>query len=111
MSDNNMQPLTPAEIEGLPEELLAQLALTSSDRFDFDIINMISDAGGVLSLDRILIGLYRKSGKVYKRTTINARLYRMERRGMIKATSKKGVYALPPSDAAKTDQRGEPNNV
>lgn len=87
--------LTPADIAGLPDELLEQLSITASDRFDFLILNLMEEAGGRLSLDHILIGIYQQTGKVYKRATINARLYRMERRGLVASTQNKGVYTLP----------------
>lgn len=63
------------DIEGLPPELMQELSISDADRLEFTIVELINDAGGVLSLDKILIGLYRKTGEVHKRSTLTSRLY------------------------------------
>ena len=86
--------LTPEELDGLPEELLGELSLSEADRADFAVQSVIDEAGGILSLDKIIVALYRKTGEVSKRTTLNARIYRMTQRGdLYSVPGKKGVYS------------------
>jgi hypothetical protein len=82
------------EIEGLPKELLSELSISDADKLEFSIMNAIEDAGGILSLDKILIALYRETGEIHKRNTITSRLYRMAQKGMIFAVGmRKGIYS------------------
>lgn len=86
--------LTFEEINGLPDDLLKELNLTEADRLDLVVEHLIAEANGVLSLDKILVGLYRKTGEVVRRNTIISRLYRMAGRGMVyNVPGKKGVYS------------------
>lgn len=97
--------LTRDEVEGLPEELMSELSVSDADKAEFNIIALIDDAGGVATLDRILVALYRQSGEIMKRANLNARLYRMSQRGFIHSVpGKKGVYSTKPlkeEDVAK----------
>jgi hypothetical protein len=87
--------LAPDDIEGLPDELLKELSISASDRTEFAIQALLEEAGGVLSLDRILVGLYKKLGEVHKRQSLISRLYRMGQRDLVfTVPGKKGVYAL-----------------
>lgn len=89
--------LTADELEGLPEELLSELSITESDKADFNVISIVEEAGGVLSLDKILIGLFRKTGEIVRRTQLNSRIYRMiQRETMFSVPGRKGVYSLKP---------------
>ncbi len=86
--------LTFEDIDGLPEALLAELGLSDGDKLDFSIARMVEEAGGVLSLDRILIGIFKETGEIHKRDNLNQRIYRMTKRGDLYAVpSKKGVYS------------------
>lgn len=86
--------LTYEEIEGAPEELLKELNLSETDKQDLLIEYLIAKAGGVLSLDKIMLQLWKKSGEVPKRNTLTSRLYRMAAKGMIyNVPGKKGVYS------------------
>lgn len=87
------------EIEGLPEELIKELSISDTDKEEYLIKTIISEAGGVLNLDRILIGLFKQTNEVHKRTAINSRLYRMVQKGSIyPVPSKKGVYSVDLSE-------------
>lgn len=87
--------LTPDDLNGLPDELIGELSIASVDRVEVIILSMLDDAGGMMTLDQILIGLYRKSGEVNKRQTITSRLYRMGQKNLIYSVpGKKGVYSL-----------------
>lgn len=83
-----------SELQSLPEELVKELSITESDKLDYSIAEIIAQQGGVASLDRILVELYRLSGEILKRQNLNARIYRMVQKGMIYSVpGKKGVYS------------------
>lgn len=91
--------LTWDEVQDLPPEMIAELSVTDGDKLEFDIIQVIEDAGGAASLDRILLELYRRTGEVTKRTWLNNRLYRMVQKEAIHSVpGKKGVYSLATMD-------------
>ena len=82
------------EVEDLPPELLAELSVGDGDKVEFQIMSVIEKLGGVASLDRILVELWRATGEVFKRAAITNRLYRMGGKGMVQTLpGKKGVYA------------------
>jgi len=102
----NMLQLKPEEMEGLPEELLAELSDSARvDKGDVIVLQILADAGGILSLDQILVAFYRKTGEVIKRTTMTSRLYRMTQRGaLFGVPDKKGIYStfrMTEDDAAR----------
>lgn len=98
------------DIEGLPEELLKELSISDTDRTEFAIVNMIDDAGGILSLDKILIGLFKATGEIYKRQNLTNRLYRMAQKGMIfSVPSKKGAYSTTELTSEEVDELLKPN--
>ena len=97
--------LSPEELEGLPPELLEELNITEADRADFAVLSVLDEAGGVLSLDKLLIGLYRKTGEVHKRTQLNSRLYRMMQKGSVfSVPGKKGVYSTHQMSDEEADE-------
>lgn len=82
------------DLEGLPEELVKELSLSDADKLEFEIVNSVEEAGGIISLDRLLIALYRKTGEVNKRTYLTSRLARMASKNAIYyVPGKKGVYS------------------
>ncbi|HBO2085475.1 TPA: hypothetical protein L4G76_000048 [Pseudomonas aeruginosa] len=103
--------LTPDDLRDLPDELLEQLSISKSDYLDFDIVDLINSAGGITTIDHLIIALYRKSGEIHERTKLNSRLYRMTKKGMIKSLEgKKGVYAtrdITDADLFEVDQGEE----
>lgn len=87
------------EIEGLPDELLAELSISKSDKSELNIRALIEELGGIASLDRLLVGLFKKTGEVMKRANLNARLYRMAQKELIyNIPGKKGVYSTKPTN-------------
>jgi hypothetical protein len=89
--------LTPSDLAGLPPELLLELNLTDSDEQDLAILNIINGAGGTMSLDKLLIALYRQTKEVHKRAKLTARLYRMAQKEILfNVPKKKGVYSTQP---------------
>ena len=105
--------LTSGDVEGLPPELLEQLVnLPDSDKLEAEIVEIINQAGGTLLLDHLLISLFRRTGEVYQRHLLVSKLYRMNKKGLVFSTSKKGVYTtIRPLEADKgdieDDQTGE----
>jgi hypothetical protein len=96
--------LTPGDVEGLPEELLKELSI-SEDRTEFAILNVLEEAGGIATLDQLLIGVYKKTKEVLKRPAMTSRLYRMGQKELIWGLpGKKGLYSNHPvseEEAAK----------
>ena len=86
--------LTMEDIEGLPAELMQELSISEADRLEFSIVGIINEAGGLLSLDKIIIGLFKKTGEVHKRSNMTSRLYRMIQKGLIYSVPyRKGIYS------------------
>lgn len=82
------------ELQDLPDELVKELSITESDKLDFSIAELIEKHGGMATLDRILVEVYRLTGEILKRSNLNARLYRMVQKGMIYSVpGRKGVYS------------------
>lgn len=84
--------LTPEDIKGLPPEVIAELSTASLDETEFAILSVMEEAGGIMSLDQIIVGLFHQTGNVHKRSTITNKIYRMDK--IHSVTGKKGVYAL-----------------
>jgi hypothetical protein len=104
--------LTFEEIENAPDDLLKELNLAETDRQELLIEYLIASAGGVLSLDKIIMELYTRTKEVPKRAAVTARLFRMATRGMIyNVPGKKGVYStyeLSEADAKKMFGQTDP---
>lgn len=80
------------ELSGLPEELIKELR--GADKTEFAIINATEEAGGVITLDRLLIALYKNTGEIHKRESLTAILYRMGQKNLIfNVPGKKGIYS------------------
>lgn len=89
--------ILPSDIEGLPKELLDELNLSESDNQELEIMRSLEKAGGCLSIDKLMIQLYRDTKKVYSRKPLAAKLYRMVNKGLIKSNQeKRGAYELIP---------------
>lgn len=89
--------LTPDDLEGLPPELIAELNITEADKFEGFVVRKIRDAGGVMTLDKLLIACWRERNEIHKRNLLNAKLYRMTRKGLIwTVPNKKAVYTSDP---------------
>lgn len=85
------------DIQDLPDELIRELSITDGDKMDFTIQGLMQEHGGIMSLDQLLIGLYRKTGEIHKRPNLNARLYRMTKKNAVfDVPGRKGVYSVRP---------------
>lgn len=77
-------------LKDLPEQLISQLSKTHKDN---DVIfNLLKN--GPMSLDELLIQIYKNSGEVVKRTKLNSKIYRLVREGVIEKAHKKGTFKL-----------------
>jgi len=86
--------LTINEISDLPDELVKELSFSDADKTEFEIVNSIEEAGGIISLDKLLIALYKRTGEVHKRNSLYSRLARMATKNLIYyVPGKKGVYS------------------
>lgn len=98
------------DIDGLPEELMQELSITDGDKADFAIQALMQENGGVMSLDQLLIGLYRKTREIHKRANLNARVYRLTKKGtLFDVPGRRGVYStrqLTESESAALDRSG-----
>ena len=100
--------LKPEDLEDLPPELLSQLNITESDKKDMYLIKLIEKCGGIISLDKLLIAIYKDSGEIYERNKLMARLYRMSQKGLIYTHPyKKGQYSTKKWDIENEDETVE----
>ena len=84
------------ELESLPDELRAQLVVGKRDELEEALLTALRSLEGVANLDELLVAAYRATGKVYKRTFISNKMYRMAQNGLVESVPKrKGVYRLP----------------
>ena len=98
----------PFDLGDLPSELVEQLAIPQSDQDDAKIIRLLRLAQRPLSINEVMVALYRRFGEVQKRNAVNARLYRMTQRGDL-LKLEKGVYTLPsmPNQGIESDAEEE----
>lgn len=83
------------EIGNLPAELRAQLVVGKRDELEEVLIGALKNLEGMANLDELLVAAYRATGKVYKRTFVSNKLYRMAQSGLVESVPKrKGVYRL-----------------
>ena len=69
------------DLSSLPESLVQQIPAARVDDFERQILDVLKhQLDGVGTVDEILIGLYRLSGKVEDRTKLAGKLYRMASR-------------------------------
>lgn len=91
--------LTPDDLEGLPPEVIEQLGLNESDYYEMELVRLINKVGGVVSLDKLIVLLYKEKNEVAGRTPLNARLYRMMKKSLVYSVpGKKGVYSTKPME-------------
>ena len=93
LSQGDLFRIDPYDVSDLPEELVNELTIPKSDNDEVRMVHLLRLAGRPLSINEIMVGLFRKFGDVSKRTTVNSRLYRMANKGDL-VSMEKGVYAL-----------------
>lgn len=104
----------PEMLRGLPPELVEQLQISDTDRFQWQVVEIINRTPErTISIEVLLIALFKATGKVHERLDLSNRIYRMARKGMVSSvTGKKGWYttigAKASPDADSTMDEGEP---
>ncbi|WP_293371560.1 hypothetical protein [Nevskia sp.] len=97
--------ITPAHLKGLPKELIAQLSISETDRFESNVSQLVSSAvGQTMLLDNILIGLYHINGEQHPRSQLANKLYRMCKKGLLfSVPAKKGLYTTVKPDSTSDE--------
>ena len=90
--------ILPSELEGLPKELLEQL---STDTHEINILKIMEDHGGPISLDRLILNYYKRHSEVLDRRKLTAKLYRMCKSRSLYTVGERGIYSL--YEPEKTD--------
>lgn len=99
--------ILPSDLEGLPEELLKELNISESDKQELEIIKVLENAGGVLTVDKLMIQLYRDTGMIHNRKQLAAKLYRMTAKGLLRSNpDKRGAYEIV-TDSQQTESNEE----
>lgn len=92
--------ITPKDLEGLPAELQSELKVSEADQSMFKTIEAIAQCAPdptSFGIDRAMICMFRYTGNVVQRTTMQNRLSRMAKRNLIVAHGN-GVYGLRDED-------------
>ena len=96
--------LRPEDLDGLPDELVAELSITSADKAEFLIASLMKEAGGVMSLDQVLVSYYKSTGEIVKRAAMTNRMYRMAQKGLVHSVpEKKGIYSTNPAPESESE--------
>lgn len=100
--------LQPGQLEGLPSELLDQLQISEVEKFQWMVVDIINRTPEkTISLEVLLIALYHKTKKVFERTDLSNRIYRMAKKGLLFSVSgKKGWYSTVKQDAQTNSDLG-----
>ena len=96
--DKSTSTVLPSELEGLPKELLEQL---STDTLEINLLKIMEDHGGPISLDRLILGYYKLHNEILERRKLTAKLYRMCKSGSLYTVGERGIYSL--YEPEKTD--------
>ena len=95
----NPTQLSRSQLNGLPQDLLDQLQISEAERFQWAVMDIIEKTPTkIISMEVLLIALYRATGKVYDRTDLANRLYRsLMKKGLLFSVSgRKGLYSTIP---------------
>lgn len=106
LASDDATTLRPEDLEGLPDDLLAEL---NRDNLEIQIQAIIKGVGGVMSLDRLMIALYRETGEIHKRRQLTQKLYRMVSKGALHSVPhRKSVYSIfPQPESNRKDRAGK----
>ncbi|SFJ00070.1 hypothetical protein [Nitrosomonas sp. Nm34] len=98
--------ILPSDLEGLPQELLDELNISDSDKQELEIIKSLENAGGVLTIDKLMIQLYRDTGAIHNRKQLAAKLYRMTSKGLLRSNQdKRGAFEI--ADSLQPENQNE----
>jgi hypothetical protein len=103
--------VNPSLLEGLPQALVEQLQISDTDRSQWQVVDIINRTPDrIISIEVLLIALFKLTGKVYERLELSNRMYRMARKGMaFSVPGRKGWYTTVPTGEPQLDldERGE----
>lgn len=90
-------PKSYGDLSDLPEEVMAQLSLAKVDELEQQMRDIVASGDGAeVSLDAIIIELFRRHNVIEQRKFIMNKLYRMAQKGTISSVEgKKGAYYVP----------------
>jgi hypothetical protein len=98
------------DLSDLPEELVSQLNLVRVDELEQQIRDIVAAADGrEVSVDSVMIELYRRHKRIEQRRFIMNKLYRMAQKNLIHSVDgRKGVYFIPKASSGwgSTNSRG-----
>lgn len=82
------------DLVDLPEELLKELGVTSADRRNVLLLEIMKKhEPEPTSLNQLLLGIYKETGEIEKRSRLIGRMYRLAKRGAVSILpGKKGLY-------------------
>lgn len=89
--DNNGSEI---DTEGLPQSVIDEL-MCIPDGLEGQILSLLPQDGSGISLDAILVGLYRQYSVTKRRRFMQNKLYRMKEVDTLEGS--KGVYTLHPA--------------
>jgi hypothetical protein len=86
------------DLSDLPEALIRELSVKRTDELEDQILAVMRayDRGKEVTLDQVLVGLYRKFKVVQTRRFIQAKLYRMYKKSLAFPVSGRRAYSLDP---------------
>ena len=83
------------EAKELPKDLRNQLNFRSD--LEISIKEAMDAHGGIISLNRLLVEIWKQTGEVYERRAVSAKLFRMSsQKHVYRVLGKKGVYSTKP---------------
>ena len=81
------------DLSQLPPELLENLGISESSKSEMLIINLINKAADKqMSLQVLMVAIYKESGEITDKTQLNNKLIRMIKKGQLYSVAK-GVYS------------------
>ena len=82
------------DISDLPPDVVRELSVTRNEA-DRQIITVIEGLDGIATIDEILVGMYRRFDRVFKRRYLQMKIYRLCKKDLAwPVPKKKGVYTL-----------------
>jgi len=91
--DSDLFSINPLDLDDLDDDIVSELSLSDTDRFDAHITELLKIADRPLDLNEFIVGCARKYNVKYKRTQLTARMHKLVSKGLIDVVGK-GRYKL-----------------
>jgi hypothetical protein len=75
------QRLSAGELDGLPQHLIDQIGLVNTG--GQDVLQALRDLGGTAHIDRVLVQLWKNTGKVKTKNAVQQVLGRLRSQGLV----------------------------